>query len=69
MQSTQQCRKKGMRSTQQTGLTWPLASETSPSGIRHSGSLACPASSTNTCVKCPTLEPNMFSMVISVKVS
>lgn len=51
-----------------TGLTWPLRSETSPRGMRHSGSLACPASSTNTCVKCPTLEPKA-SEVVSLPVS
>lgn len=38
------------------GLTWPSMSEISPRGMRHSGSLAWPASSTNTCVKCPTLD-------------
>lgn len=41
---------------QRMSLTWPLTSETSPRGMRHSGSLAWPASSTNTCVKCPTLK-------------
>lgn len=45
------------RTMAQQGLTWPPTSDTSPRGMRHSGSLACPASSTNTCVKCPTLEP------------
>lgn len=55
------------RWTAQQGLTWPLMSETSPRGMRHSGSLACPASSTNTCVKCPTLEPKT-KVVTSVSV-
>lgn len=46
--------------------TWPLTSEINPIGIRLSGSLACPASSKITCVKCPSLELNNMNSELGI---
>ena len=41
--------------------TCPFDPASIPSGIKHSGSVACPASSTNTWVKWPTDSPKLYS--------